>query len=392
LIGFDGKRLTLTGDSPWSLMVKVNLDDVRQYLEIRRAQGFNALLVNLIEHHFGGPPNIYGEPPFVGRAFAMPNDAYFDDAHRVIELAREFGFIVFLTPAYVGYVCEDQGWCAEMRAATDAELYAYGRYVGQRFADLPNIIWVHGGDVDVRPYGLESKVANLAAGIRSAASQLHTAHCARDFSALDCYSFLRLDLDAAYGGCPTVAAAIRHSARASALPFVLIEGRYEDEGADLECVRRQAFAALLGGAVGQFYGQHVVQFFDEGWRGKMDTPGAQAVTKVARVLNDLDLLGGKPDTAWPYSAGAKLEGDMFRSKIVTGFANGRLAAFTGGATAVSVAPPPGPAPSAALWYDLDSGRSKIVPLERPTFGAFRVRPPYASSWLLVVPAQRPETP
>jgi hypothetical protein len=135
-----------------------------------------------------------------------------------------------------------------------------------------------------------------------------------------------------------------------------------------------------------------VQFFDEGWRGKMDTPGAQAVTKVPRVLNDLDLLGGKPDTTWPYSAGAKLEGDMFRSKIVTGFANGRLAAFTGGATGVSVAPAPGPTPGAALWYDLDGSRSKIVPLERPMFGAFRVRPPYASSWLLVVPAQRPETP
>ena len=55
----------LHGDAAWSLIANVTKEEAAAYLQNRRAKGFNAILVNLIEHKFArnAPRNVYGEAP-----------------------------------------------------------------------------------------------------------------------------------------------------------------------------------------------------------------------------------------------------------------------------------------------------------------------------------------
>src|SRR5688572_27277011 len=94
-----GQPFLLHADTPWSLMVALSTNEVETYLETRRTQGFNAIIVNLIEHEFGGVDNSFGAPknrngdgPFLTpQDFATPNEAYFKQADWVIERAANKG-------------------------------------------------------------------------------------------------------------------------------------------------------------------------------------------------------------------------------------------------------------------------------------------------------------
>jgi hypothetical protein len=50
LVDSRGQPFLIHGDAAWSLLVQLKRDEVDDYLEDRVARGFNALLVNLIEH------------------------------------------------------------------------------------------------------------------------------------------------------------------------------------------------------------------------------------------------------------------------------------------------------------------------------------------------------
>jgi hypothetical protein len=44
-------------------------------------------------------------------------------------------------PSYYG-CCNSEGWSAEMTANGERRLTTYGNYVGNRYKNFPNIIWV----------------------------------------------------------------------------------------------------------------------------------------------------------------------------------------------------------------------------------------------------------
>src|SRR5262249_4304143 len=50
LVDANGAPFLVRGDSAWSLIVELSDADTTKYLDDRRARGFNAVLVNLIEH------------------------------------------------------------------------------------------------------------------------------------------------------------------------------------------------------------------------------------------------------------------------------------------------------------------------------------------------------
>jgi hypothetical protein len=52
LVGQDGKPFLVVGDTAWSLIVQPGEADIDRYLEDPQRQGFNAIIVNLIEHKF----------------------------------------------------------------------------------------------------------------------------------------------------------------------------------------------------------------------------------------------------------------------------------------------------------------------------------------------------
>jgi len=301
-----GRPFLMTGDTAWSLIAELKRDEVDVYLSTRQQQGFNTLLVNLIEHHFSSnpPADAYGEQPFraPGR-FSEPNDRYFDNAYWILRRASELGFLILLVPAYLGAGGGDEGWYVDMKAAGLEALRAYGRYVSQRYRDLSNIIWVHGGDHDDPDRSLARAVAG---GIVEADSKaLQTVHSSRDTVTPDYWrgeSWLSIDTVYTYGD--VFEAVASEHARGLPLPIVMIEAIYENEhGLDEQRVRAQAYGAILGGAAGQIYGNNPVWHFSGpglffsvfGWRHALDSSGASSIGHLRRFFEPLEWWKIEPD-------------------------------------------------------------------------------------------------
>ena len=288
-----GAPFLVVGDTAWSLVAQLNETDIERYLDDRAVRGFNAIIVNLLEHKFAShaPATVGGVQPFAaGRMFEVPNAQYFDIAHRAVAAAGRRGISVWLCPAYLGWDGGDEGFFKEINAAGHDALRNYGRFVGERFKDLPNIVWMLGGDFAF-PTSHRWLGDVLAAGLRDGgARQLMTAHGGqtaavetfgdRDWIAVDTvYSYLK-DLRE-----PLHAARVRRPQR----PFVLIESTYEGEhDAPPEQIRFQAWAAMLSGAAGQFFGNNPIWHFDgptlfkyEGsWQQALDSVGSRDMARL----------------------------------------------------------------------------------------------------------------
>jgi len=309
LVDRGGKPFLIQGDAAWSLIAELKRSDVDKYLADRKKRGFNTLLVNLLEHRFAthAPANAYGDAPFTTPGdYSTPNDAYFDYAGWVLRRAAARGFLVLLTPSYVGYRGSDEGWWNEMVENGPQRLQAYGRYLGRRFAGLDNIIWVEGGDDDPPIPGL---VDALAAGISDTdPNALQTAHTAPESAPLETWDGRTwLDVNNVYTYKDVYGRSIKEYRR-STLPFFLIESAYEGEhSVPTRGLRIQAWQALLAGATGQVFGNNPIWHFSgpglfpasRSWQQALDSPGARSMTVVADVFGALPWWRLIPDEVGP---------------------------------------------------------------------------------------------
>jgi hypothetical protein len=287
LLDQNNRPVFLTGDSPWSLIPAVTKEDAERYLEHRRQQGFNALIVNLIEHKFNGPINREGEHPFTRPwDFATPNEKYFAHADWVLSRAAEKGIIILLAPMYLGTKTGDEGWHQEARLNGEAKCRDYGRYLGRRYKDYNNIIWLMGGDRN--PADVRDEVDAVAAGIREIApAHLFTAHTAPETTAYEQYSLSQwLDLNATYSYEIVHRKLLANYHHRPVMPNLLTESTYEGEhnSSPLQ-IRRQAYWALLAGATGQFYGNRPIWGFFTGWEKALDGPGGRDMANFAAFVN-----------------------------------------------------------------------------------------------------------
>lgn len=292
-----GRPFLVVGDTAWSLLAQLKASDQRDYLDDRRQRGFNAIIVSLIEHKFAdrAPATIDGVEPFLKRGdFARPNPAYFDAARRTVAEAHRRGISVWLCPAYLGWGGNDEGFWREVNAAGPQALRAYGKYVGERFRDLPNIVWMPGGDFAV-PENLRWAGHELALGIRDGgAAQLMTAHGGQTGAVETFGDQPWLAVDNVYRYDLDLWRPLRAANDRQTRPFVLIETAYEGEHhATPARIRRQAWWSMTCGACGQFFGNNPLWYFDgpgypgrsaSTWRHALDLAGSRDMTRLAKLL------------------------------------------------------------------------------------------------------------
>jgi hypothetical protein len=323
-----GKPFLIHGDTAWSLIAQLTKEEADYYLADRRAKGFNSLLVSLIEHQFSSnaPANIYNIQPFRKPGdFSTPNEQYFAHADWILKRAADYGLIVFLTPSYVGAGGGGEGWFQSMAENGPDKLREYGRYLGRRYRDFNNIIWVNGGDECPAEKVL---VRAIAEGVRSEApNALHTAHCARDIPPID---FWRgeswLDVNSLYTYGSVLSAARREYARAETMPFILIEAIYENEHLSSEhFLRMQAYHALLSGAAGQIFGNNPIWHFGSGglfpspvtWKEALNGRGSQSMSHLAALFRDIPWWKLKPDDEGLFLKGERRsEGEIPSSAVI----------------------------------------------------------------------------
>jgi hypothetical protein len=281
------------------MIANLTAAEIDAYLDDRRRRGFDAVLVNLIEHRYAADPprNRAGVAPFRRAGdLATPDDAYFDFAVEAVERARARGFLVLLVPAYPGFGCPrkpgpaDEGWAAEMWQSPPAACRGYGRYVGGRFARFDDLIWVQGGDC-TPPAGsaLETCAREVMAGIKDAApGMLHTGHWGPPSTSLDQAAFApEMQLDAVYRYRTPHQACRQAYGRSPPLPAFLVETGYEGESIDGSTppVRKYQYWAAMGCTAGQLFGSRPVWLFGEGWREALDSPGARDMARLGRLLD-----------------------------------------------------------------------------------------------------------
>jgi hypothetical protein len=296
----NGKPFFFQGDSGWSLIAELSNEDAETYLEDRRQKGFSVILVNLIEHEFAdqAPKDFYGDAPFSTPGdFSTPNEAYFAHADSVIDRANDKGLLLLLAPAYLGYGGGSEGFYQDMVASGTTKLESYGHFLGKRYASKPNILWLEGGDYDPPEHDLVNAVVS---GIRAEDTvHFHSAHTSRGEAASDVWGQEAwLDVDNVYTDDDPYAPSLALWAQTTK-PFFLVEAYYEGEHQMTEQgVRYQAYATLLGGAMGQLFGNNPIWCFGAStcfptsaspptWQAQLDGRGSLDMAVLAQVFGAL---------------------------------------------------------------------------------------------------------
>ena len=394
------RAVFFNGDTPWHILTRLTRQEAEQYLDDRQSRGINALLMSLLVHESygsGSADNIYGEPPFLtADDFSTPNPDYFAHADWFLDAAQARGMTVFLLPAYIGWGCEIEGWCAVMQDNGATVLRQYGRYLGARYQDQPNLVWVHGGDADAGAYGAMDEVEAVAAGILEFdADHLHTGHCNRFNSALDCYDRPWLDFNNTYANCSTTPAELeRDYERSPVLPFFYIEGRYEYESdwSD-KCLRSQAYWSLLGGAMGHFYGSGRLWDFPSGWQNSVDSPGADSMQHFGRLLLSRRWDNLVPDYAHTTltSGYGDINGADYAAAARTVFGNTVLV-YTPTRRTLTIAMNRIAGSEAKAWW-FNPATGAATPIGNfPTTGTRNFDPPSNQDWVLVIDSANLEFP
>src|SRR6187200_196446 len=93
----DGTPFFWLGDTGWELFHRLNLEEIKQYLDNRSAKGFNVIqAVALAEFDGLRKPNQYGALPLVNLDPATPNPKYFEVLDSAIHMAAKRNLFIGL--------------------------------------------------------------------------------------------------------------------------------------------------------------------------------------------------------------------------------------------------------------------------------------------------------
>ncbi len=146
LVTENGEPFFWLGDTAWELFHRCTKEEAVTYLKKRKSQGFNVIqAVALAELDGLHTPNAYGELPLIDANPATPNPRYFDQMEDIILVAAELNMYIALLPTW-GDKLFKAGWGIGPEIFTVENAYHYGKWIGNRYRNQENIIWIIGGD------------------------------------------------------------------------------------------------------------------------------------------------------------------------------------------------------------------------------------------------------
>jgi hypothetical protein len=323
LIFEDGTPFYYLGDTGWELFHRLNKAETEKYLENRRAKGFTVIqAVALAELDGLNTPNAEGNKPLIDNDPLNPNEAYFAHVDWVIKKAAEKGIFIGLLPTW-GDKVDPNTWGKGPKIFNKDNAFKYGQWIGNRYKDFQNIIWINGGD---RDGGGANKIVwdAIGEGIKSVdKNHLMTFHPGGERSSSEWYQDSKwLDFNMCQTG---------HGQRSYAIYKRIIvrdydlkpvkpcfdgEPRYEDHPVgwnpdvlgwfnDAD-VRQAMYWNLFSGGFGHTYGCHPIwQMLAPGreavglsrhnWYDVLDLPGAFDLIHARRLIESRPFLSRVPD-------------------------------------------------------------------------------------------------
>ncbi|WP_171629780.1 glycoside hydrolase family 140 protein [Paenibacillus plantarum] len=140
----DGTPFFWLGDTAWLILKRTTREQALTYLRDRKNKGYNVIQIMLV--HDLNSANAYGRVPFRDLDLDQPDaehtesfTSYWSYADEVIDMAEREGLYVALVPVW--------GSVVEYYSPNAETAERYGEWVGNRYKDRPNVIWLNGGDI-----------------------------------------------------------------------------------------------------------------------------------------------------------------------------------------------------------------------------------------------------
>lgn len=329
LLHADGTPFIWIGDTAWELFHRLSREEAERYLEKRRKQGFTVIqAVALSEREGLTTSNAYGHLPLENQDPARPaeregprND-YWDHVDWIVEKAAEKGLYIGLLPTWGSHVCPRWDDGAE-QVFTEGNARAYGRWIGKRFQDRQNIVWINGGDRQPEWCSGIPIWESLARGIQTGDNGRHlmTYHTSGGSSSSQWFHEADwLDFNMYQSGhskryISSYKVIRKDWQRKPAKPALNAEPNYEDHPVNWDDnngwfdevdVRILAYWSVFSGAFGHTYGaQPIWQMWEEGiqpasptrhsWQEVLDYPGAWDMLNLRRLLGSRPFETFEPD-------------------------------------------------------------------------------------------------
>lgn len=317
LVTENGDPFFWMADTAWELFHRCDREEAAFYLKKRAEQGFNVVqAVALAEIDGLNSPNPYGETPLIGNDPNQPNPAYFSHVDTVIKMAAAQGIYVAMLPTW-GDKVFTHSWGKGPEVFTIENARSFGTWLGKRYRDQSNIVWVLGGDRNPRKGSSDEAIwRSMAQGLmegmgneKRALMSFHPQPAAPGGSSNWFHRDEWLDFNMHQTGhCanqPTYQK-IRHDYQLQPVkPTLDAEPLYEDHpncfnakelGYSVpEDIRRIMYWNVFAGAFGQSYGCHAVwQMYTpdrEGingplrpWKEALDLPMAHQVKHLKNLM------------------------------------------------------------------------------------------------------------
>jgi hypothetical protein len=407
LVDRDGKPFLMVGDAPQALMVNASLRDADFFLADRAARGFNTIWIMLLCNTYSGgradASTLDGLVPFTTPGdLSTPNEPYFARCDEILRAAADHGLTVILDPIETG------GFLEMMRANGIDKCRAYGRFLGNRYKDFGNLIWMSGSDFQTWQDDYDDSVVKaVALGIKERDRRhIHTLQLDYTLSSsLDNPNWADvIDINAGYTRFPVYAVVLDGYNHSPSIPVFVIEASYEDEHeTDAERLRRQAYWTYLAGGCGHVFGNHYVWAMRDEWREHLDTIGAVQFGHCKALFEGRPWHELIPDQNHmlltsgygTYSGGGIPHTSISENDYATAAAtaNGKLAMiYIPSSRTVTIDLTRLSGPVTARWYDPTDGTYHDVPgsplanTGSKTFSTPGAHADGASDWILVLEA------
>ena len=150
LVTTDNKPFFWLGDTAWELFHRLNREEADRYLKNRADKGFTVIQAVVLAELDGlHSPNPYGETPLEADDPTKPREAYFNHVDYIINKAGDLGLYIGLLPTWADKIDKDR-WGVGPEIFNTENAKWYGRWLGNRYRNTKNIIWILGGDRNPR--------------------------------------------------------------------------------------------------------------------------------------------------------------------------------------------------------------------------------------------------
>lgn len=328
----DGTPFFWLGDTTWELFHRLNREEADLYLENRAERKFNVIqAVALGELDGIRVPNAYGRKPLLQNEKGeydptMPDletkdgdtYKYWDHVDYIVDKAASLGLYIGFLPTWGDKY--NQAWGKGPVIFNEENARIYGEWLGKRYKDRDNIIWILGGDRALVTSNHFAVINAMAEGIKKGDEGRHlvtfhptgatsSTYHVHDEEWLD---FNMIQSGHGYVNLNNYNMVTNDYLKLPVKPTLDGEPRYEDHPIGFKSVngyfddydtRQAAYWAVFAGAFGHTYGHHSIwcicteptDYFIIHWKDAIVRPGGTQVQYLRNLIESRPFFDRVPD-------------------------------------------------------------------------------------------------